>query len=105
MTNPKPNGKIAFITGANRGLGLETARELGKTGIRVVIGSRDPKQGGAAAAKLRDTGITAEVWAFMLSTREIIKAHDYFAEDHGRLAIVAFVLSRTRENASPREWY
>jgi len=34
MKNEKQNGKIAFITGANRGLGLETARELGKQGRR-----------------------------------------------------------------------
>jgi len=48
MKNEKQNGKIAFITGANRGLGLETARELGKQGIVVVLGSRDPKKGEAA---------------------------------------------------------
>ena len=34
--------KIAFITGANRGLGLETARGLGKLGITVLLGSREP---------------------------------------------------------------
>jgi NADP-dependent 3-hydroxy acid dehydrogenase YdfG len=32
--------KIAFITGANRGLGLETARGLGQLGITVLLGSR-----------------------------------------------------------------
>jgi len=37
-------------------LGLETARELGKQGIVVVLGSRDPKKGEAAAAKFRDEG-------------------------------------------------
>jgi NAD(P)-dependent dehydrogenase (short-subunit alcohol dehydrogenase family) len=39
------NGKVAFITGGNRGLGLETARELGKPGIIVATGSRDSKKG------------------------------------------------------------
>ena len=42
--------KIAFITGGNRGLGLQTARELGQLGILVVIGSRDGERGKAAAA-------------------------------------------------------
>ena len=90
MTNPKPNGKIAFITGANRGLGLETARELGKTGIRVVIGSRDPKKGEAAAAKLRDEGIAAESLGFDVtkSQGDPQKAYDYFEKEYGRLDIL-----------------
>jgi NAD(P)-dependent dehydrogenase (short-subunit alcohol dehydrogenase family) len=33
--------KVAFITGANKGIGLETARGLGGLGITVVLGSRD----------------------------------------------------------------
>jgi len=49
--------KVAFITGANKGIGLETARGLGKLGIAVVIGSRDEAKGRAAADKLRAEGI------------------------------------------------
>lgn len=49
--------KVAFITGANKGLGLETARGLGKLGIAVVIGSRDEAKGRAAAEGLRKDGI------------------------------------------------
>lgn len=44
MSN-KLSGKVAFITGANTGIGLETARGLGKRGITVVIGSRDETRG------------------------------------------------------------
>jgi NAD(P)-dependent dehydrogenase (short-subunit alcohol dehydrogenase family) len=90
MTSPKPNGKIAFITGANRGLGLETARVLGKTGIRVVIGSRDPKKGEAAAAKLRDEGIAAESLGSDVtkSQDDHQKTYDYFAKKYGRLDIL-----------------
>ncbi|HSF71541.1 MAG TPA: SDR family NAD(P)-dependent oxidoreductase, partial [Methylotenera sp.] len=33
--------KVAFITGANRGIGFETAKGLGALGITVVIGARD----------------------------------------------------------------
>jgi NAD(P)-dependent dehydrogenase (short-subunit alcohol dehydrogenase family) len=49
--------KVAFVTGANKGIGLETARGLGKLGLAVVIGSRDEARGRAAADKLRSEGI------------------------------------------------
>ena len=44
---------VAFITGGNKGIGLETARGLGQLGISVIIGSRDETNGWAAADKLR----------------------------------------------------
>jgi len=49
--------KVAFISGANKGIGLETARGLGKLGIAVVMASRDEARGRAAADKLRGEGI------------------------------------------------
>lgn len=54
------NKKVALITGANKGIGFETARQLGKLGITVVVGSRDASKGDAAAAKLRAEGIDAQ---------------------------------------------
>src|SRR4030095_4934823 len=100
MSNEKLNGKVAFITGGNRGLGLETARELGKQGIVVVVGSRDSKKGKAAAAKLRDEGITAESLGFDVNkSQDHQKAYDYFAKKHGRLDILvnnAGVLKETQ---------
>ena len=89
MKNGKLNGKVGFVTGGNRGLGLETARELGKQGIIVVLGSRDSKKGEAAAAKLRDEGITAESLGFdVTKSQDHQKAYDYFAKEHGRLDIL-----------------
>jgi NAD(P)-dependent dehydrogenase (short-subunit alcohol dehydrogenase family) len=89
MSNTNQNGKVAFITGANRGLGFETPRELGRQGIVVVLGSRDPKKGEAAAAKLRDEGIKADSLAFdVTNTRDYQTAYDYFAKKHGRLDIL-----------------
>jgi NAD(P)-dependent dehydrogenase (short-subunit alcohol dehydrogenase family) len=49
--------KVVFITGANKGIGLETARGLGKLGIAVVLGSRDEANGRAAAETLKSEGI------------------------------------------------
>jgi NAD(P)-dependent dehydrogenase (short-subunit alcohol dehydrogenase family) len=99
MKNGKLNGKVAFITGANRGLGLETARELGKQGIVVVLGSRDSKKGGAAAAKLRDEGITAESLGFDVTrSPDHQKAYDYFAKKYGRLDILVNNAGVLKEN-------
>ncbi len=58
------NTKVAFITGGNRGLGLETARGLGKLGITVVIGVRDLAKGDAAVQTLKQEGVVAEAVVF-----------------------------------------
>jgi NAD(P)-dependent dehydrogenase (short-subunit alcohol dehydrogenase family) len=54
------NKKVAFISGGNRGIGLETARELGRRGFAVVIGAREAARGEAAAKALREEDIAAE---------------------------------------------
>ncbi len=51
--------KIALITGANKGIGKEIARQLGKLGIAVLIGARDKKKGQEAEQELRSQGIDA----------------------------------------------
>jgi len=53
--------KLALITGANKGIGLETARQLGKFGMQVLIGARAAKAGECAAAQLRSEGLDADV--------------------------------------------
>jgi NAD(P)-dependent dehydrogenase (short-subunit alcohol dehydrogenase family) len=50
-------GKVAFITGANKGIGLESARGLGELGIAVLLGSRDEANGRRAAETLRAEGV------------------------------------------------
>ncbi len=51
--------QTALITGANRGIGLEVARQLGRKGYFVWLGSRDIQKGEAAAALLRKENIQA----------------------------------------------
>jgi NAD(P)-dependent dehydrogenase (short-subunit alcohol dehydrogenase family) len=51
--------RVALVTGANRGIGLETARQLGKQGITVVVGARTLESAKETAAKLKSEGINA----------------------------------------------
>ena len=55
------DAKIALISGANKGLGLETGRQLGKLGYTVLLGSRDALKGEVAARQLRHEGVDARV--------------------------------------------
>lgn len=52
--------KIALITGANRGIGFETARQLGKQGIKVLIGARGEDKGLEAESVLKNEGLDVE---------------------------------------------
>jgi len=54
-----PTSPVVLITGANRGLGLETARQLAAAGYEALLGARDSEKGQAAAASLRAEGLNA----------------------------------------------
>lgn len=83
------NEKVAFITGGNRGLGFETARELGQKGIKVVIGARDLKKGEEAVAKLAKLGVEAQAIAFdVTKSNDHDSAFAYFEKKFGRLDIL-----------------
>ncbi len=52
--------EIALVTGANKGLGLETCRQLAHRKIYVLLGARDMQKGLAATDSLRSQGLTVE---------------------------------------------
>jgi NAD(P)-dependent dehydrogenase (short-subunit alcohol dehydrogenase family) len=81
--------KVAFITGGNKGLGFETARQLGKLGIAVVIGSRDAARGKAAAEKLTAEGVQAEAVRFDITKPgDYREVYSYLDKKYGRLDIL-----------------
>jgi len=53
----QPTGKFALVTGANKGIGLEIARQLGTIGITVFLGARDQDRGEAAQRLLEEEGL------------------------------------------------
>jgi len=82
-------GKIAFITGANKGIGYEVARQLGAHGITVLLGARTPHLGEAAAAKLKAEGADAHFLLLDVTKPETItQAAETIRSQFGRLDIL-----------------
>ena len=85
----KNDVKVAFITGGNRGIGLETARELGRQGIHVVIGARDAEAGKRAVGQLRELGFRADAIRYDAADPATDQAaFAYFEREFGRLDIL-----------------
>jgi NAD(P)-dependent dehydrogenase (short-subunit alcohol dehydrogenase family) len=66
--------RVALVSGANRGIGLEVVRQLGKLGLIAVLGSRDRSKGAAAAAKLASEGIEAPLVALDVTDAKSVAA-------------------------------
>ena len=66
--------RVAIVTGANRGLGLEIARQLASAQYHVVLTSRDAGKGRAACKTLREAGQTVSYQRLDVTSARSIKA-------------------------------
>src|SRR5882757_3853372 len=81
--------KIALITGGNKGIGFETARQLARTGVHVIIGSRDRRKGVEASLKLQGEGLAVEALAIDVNSEaSIAEAAREVEKKHGHLDIL-----------------
>ena len=81
--------RIALVTGANKGIGLEIARQLAQAGVHVIIGSRDESRGQAAVNDLASQGLGAQAVRLDLDDeRSITAAAARIGAEHGRLDIL-----------------
>jgi NAD(P)-dependent dehydrogenase (short-subunit alcohol dehydrogenase family) len=88
---PDQRGRVAVVTGANSGLGLETTRELARKGAHVVMAVRSRDKGDAARrsveASLPDAQL--EIRQCDLSSLESVRmCADGIAADHGRVDVL-----------------
>ena len=80
---------IAFITGANRGLGFEIARNLGQGGMHIILGVRDTEKGRAALTTLGEQNISAECISIDVSdSASIHVAAEAVAAKHPQLDVL-----------------
>ncbi len=89
MTQQALESRVALITGANKGIGLEIARQLGRQGITVLVGARNEGRGQESAEKLRAEGIDARSVQLDVTSQETNdRAARRIAKEFGRLDIL-----------------
>jgi len=81
--------RIALVTGANKGIGFEIARQLAQAGVHVLIGARDDDRGRAAVADLARQGLAAQALRLDVTDGASIGAAALqIRHEHGRLDIL-----------------
>lgn len=81
--------RIALVTGANKGIGFEVARQLAQVGVRVILGARDAQRGKAAIGILKEQGLDVSTVALDINSQaSILAAVSAIKSEHGRLDIL-----------------
>lgn len=88
-SEPPITHRVALVSGANRGIGLAVARQLGALGMTVLLGARDPGRGARAAYQLRDEGIDVTAITLDVTAQpDIDAAARHIERQYGRLDVL-----------------
>jgi NAD(P)-dependent dehydrogenase (short-subunit alcohol dehydrogenase family) len=89
MSTAQTPDRVALVTGANKGLGFEIARQLGQQRVCVLLGARHSKRGRAAVEQLKAEGIDAHSVILDVTHAPSIERTRHFIErEYGRLDIL-----------------
>lgn len=87
--DPEPARRVALVSGGNRGLGFEVARQLAAQGITVLLGARHALRGEQAARTLRrEGGAVLPVALDVTSPEDVAELAARIQGEHGRLDIL-----------------
>src|SRR5713226_8841248 len=84
----RTTNKTALVTGANKGIGFETARQLAQLGFTVWLGSRDQERGEAAVKELTDDGDVRFVSLDVTDAESVRAAVVRIGEETGALDVL-----------------
>jgi NAD(P)-dependent dehydrogenase (short-subunit alcohol dehydrogenase family) len=80
------NGRVALVSGGNRGIGLEICRQLAERGIAVILGSRDEESGREAAENLSGNVVAHQL--DVADEKSIDRLASFVEDEVGRLDIL-----------------
>ncbi|MDQ2696268.1 MAG: SDR family oxidoreductase [Pseudomonadota bacterium] len=81
--------RIAVVTGANRGIGFETARQLARQGIHVIVTARSAAKGEAAVERLAEEGLEVQAQVLDVTSDASVASFGAFVRSRcGRLDIL-----------------
>lgn len=81
--------KTALITGANKGIGFEICRQLGKLGFNIILTARNSERGNTATAKLEKENIKCEFVEMDVSDlKSILKAYEIVSAKYNSLDVL-----------------
>lgn len=97
-------GKTVLITGANKSIGFETARHLGRTGYRIWLGCRDAARGQASVEALVAEGLDVRLLSIDVVNDDSVRAAaERVRDEDGKLDVLinnAGILGATPANAN-----
>ncbi|MEL7207065.1 MAG: SDR family NAD(P)-dependent oxidoreductase, partial [Actinomycetota bacterium] len=100
---PDQTGRIAVITGANSGLGLETARELARRGAHVVLAVRNLEKGKSAIDDVAGTAPSGSLELLELDLASLDSVRTTAAELHDRHDHIDLLVNNAGVMYTPRQ--